>query len=144
MKKGIDYTGVSVTFFCHDGKGNYLLNKRSKKCRDEHGCWDPGGGGLKFGEKVEEVLKREIEEEYCTDILEHEFLGFRDVHREHDGKKTHWIALDYKVLVDPTKVENGEPHKFDEIGWFKMNELPESLHSQFPLALKKYRNKLLN
>lgn len=142
MTKGQDYPGVSVIFFCHDGKGNYLLSKRSKNCRDEYGKWDPGGGGLDFGEEVESVLKREIKEEYSTDVLDYEFLGYRDVHRELKGKKTHWIALDFKVLINRKKAKNGEPHKFDEIGWFKLNNLPEELHSQFPKALKKYKDKL--
>lgn len=142
MVKGIDYTGIAVVFFCHDGKGNYLLSKRSKNCRDEHGRWDPGGGGVDFGHKVEAVLKQEVKEEYCADILQHEFLGFRDVHRLYKGQKTHWIALDFKVLLDPKQVRNGEPHKFDEIRWFKLNKLPKPLHSQFPNALVKYKDKL--
>lgn len=49
MKKGEDYTGVSIVYLCHDGKGRYLLAKRSVNCRDEHGVWDCGGGGLEFG-----------------------------------------------------------------------------------------------
>lgn len=143
MQKGIDYTGVTVVFFCHDGKGHYVLNKRSTHCRDEHGCWDPGGGGVDLGEKVEDVLRREIREEYCADILEYEELGFLDVHRTHDGKPTHWIALVYKVLVDSKQVANGEPRKFDEIGWFRMDKLPTPLHSQFPVVLKKYKDRLV-
>ena len=142
MKKGIDYTGISIVFFCHDGKGSYLLNKRSENCRDEHGCWDPGGGGLEFGDDITETLKKEIEEEYSTEVLEQEFLGYRDVHREHDGIKTHWIALDFKVLVNRLKVKNGEPHKFEKLDWFSLDKLPSKLHSQFPIALKKYKDKL--
>lgn len=144
MKKGQDYTGVTIVYLCHDGQGNVLLNKRSANCRDEHGAWDPGGGGLEFGDKVEETLRKEIAEEYCTDVLDFEFLGYRDVHREHDGNKTHWIALDFKVLVDKDKVKNGEPHKFDEVSWFKWSELPEPMHSQFPAFLKFYADKLID
>ena len=118
------------------------MSKRSTNCRDEHGCWDPGGGGLEFGHDVIETLKKEIKEEYCTDVLDHEFLGYRDVHRKHDGKKTHWIALDFKVLVDKDKVKNGEPHKFDEIDWFKINKLPKPTHSQVPKALELYKDNL--
>ena len=142
MKKGVDYIGVCVVYFCHDGKGNFLMNKRSKNCRDEHGTWDQGGGGLEFGDSVEETLKKEVKEEYCTDILKSEFLGFRDVHREHNGKKTHWIALDFKLLVDRNKVKNGEPEKFDEIKWFTLDSLPSPLHSQTPKFLKLYAKKL--
>ena len=143
MQKGIDFTGVSVVFFCHDGKGNFLLSKRGRNARDEHGTWDPGGGALEFGEDVIGTLKKEIMEEYCADVLTHEFLGFRDVHREFDGKKTHWLALDFKVLVDSSKTRNGEPHKMDEIGWFRLDNLPEPPHSQFPKFLELYRDKLV-
>ena len=65
-----------------------------------------------------------------------------DVHREHNGTKTHWIALDHKVLVDRGKVKNGEPHKFDEIGWFKLDNLPSPLHSQIMNCINAYKEKL--
>lgn len=142
MKKGFDYTGVSISYFCHDGKGNFLMAKRSNNCRDEHGRWDQGGGGLEFDDTVLGTLQKEIQEEYCTDVLEYEFLGYRDVHREHEGQKTHWVALDFKVLVDRDKVKNGEPHKFDDLGWFTLDNLPEPLHSQFLNALALYKDKL--
>lgn len=142
MKKGEDYTGITIVYFCHDNQGNFLLSKRGENCRDEHGTWDPGGGGLEFNDTVENTLRKEIKEEYCTDIINYEFLGYRDVHREHMGKKTHWIALDFKVLVDKDKVNNGEPHKFTDVRWFRINNLPTPLHSQFPYFLKKYSDKL--
>jgi len=142
MKKGFDYTGVSVIYFCHDGRGNFLMNKRGSQCRDEHGCWDCGGGGLDFGERVEDGLRREIQEEYCTEVLEYEFLGFRDVHREHDGKKTHWIALDFKVRVDRDKAKNGVPDMHETIEWFRLHDLPRPLHSQMQFTLDKYKDKL--
>lgn len=142
MQKGIDYTGISITFFCHDGEGNYLFNKRSHNCRDEHGCWDSGGGALEFGGDVIETLKREIKEEYCTDVLDYEFLGFRDVHRVHEEVPTHWIALNFKVLVNRDQVRNGEPRKFDDLQWFSLDELPEPVHSQLPVALAEYKDRL--
>lgn len=142
MQKGVDFPGVSIVYFCHDGKGNFVMNHRTKNCRDEKGKWDIGGGGLEHGDTVEDTLRKEIKEEYCTDVLEFEFLGFRDVHRVNEGKKTHWVALDYKVLVDPNKVSNGEPHKFSEVKWFKQDLLPENLHSILPMFLDKYKDRL--
>jgi ADP-ribose pyrophosphatase YjhB (NUDIX family) len=142
MKKGEDYTGVTIVYLCHDGNGNVLLAKRSTNCRDEHGTWDCGGGGLEFLDTVENTLKKEITEEYSTDVLDYEFLGYRDVHRENNGKKTHWIALDFKVLVDEEKVKNGEPHKFDAVEWFRLDNLPDPLHSQLPNFLKLYKEKI--
>lgn len=66
------------------------MQMRGQSCRDERGGWDIGGGALEYGHTVEDTLKKEIQEEYATDVLSFEFLGYRDVHREHEGKKTHW------------------------------------------------------
>lgn len=142
LKKGTDHIGVCVVYFCHDGNGRFLMGKRSNNARDEHGRWDIGGGAVEFAESVEETLRKEIREEYSTDVLASEFLGFRDVHREHEGVQTHWVALDFKVRVDPDKVTNGEPHKFDEVRWFTTMPTDEEVHSQIPRFLTLYRNKL--
>lgn len=142
MQKGVDYIGSGVVFFCHDGEGNILLAQRSKNTKDEHGNWDIGGGGIEFGDTAIDTLKKEIKEEYSTDVLNHEFLGYRDVHREHNGIKTHWIVLDFKVLVNKEQAKIGEPHKFDNIGWFTLKTLPIPIHSQLPIFLEKYKNKL--
>ena len=68
MQKGFDYVGAGVVFFCHDGKGNVLLGKRGENCRDEHGKWDIGGGGIEFGDTAINTMRKEIAEEYSTDI----------------------------------------------------------------------------
>ncbi len=143
MKKGIDFPGITVAYFCHDGNGNYLFNKRGASCRDENGRWDGGSGGVDLGDSIEETLKKEIKEEYCTEVLEHEFLGYRDIFREHEGVKTHWLALIFRVRVEPSTVANGEPHKFDEIGWFKLDAMPQPLHSQIEKHIAQFKEKLV-
>lgn len=142
MNKGSDFTGVCIVYFCHDGKGNFVMAKRGKNARDERGRWDIGGGGLEFGDTVERTLMKEVKEEYCAKVISYEFLGFRDVHRRLNGKKTHWIALDFKVLIDPKTVKLGEPHKFDGLGFFKLDSLPKPSHSQLPKFLELYQDKL--
>ena len=142
MEAGVDYPGLSVVLFCHDGNGNFLLGKRSKNSRDEVGRWDPGGGKVDLHVGVIETLKKEIREEYSTNVLNYKFLGYRDVHRSSKGRKTHWVALDFKVLIKSSMIKNGEPHKLENIGWFTLDNLPAPLHSQFPKFLEKYRDKL--
>ena len=39
-------------------------------------------------------------------------------------------------------MQNGEPHKFDEIAWFTLDTMPTPVHSQFPEFLQKYRERL--
>ncbi len=142
MQKGIDYIAVAVTYFCHDGNGRYLMQKRSINCRDEHASWDFGGGGVDFGDTVGNTLRKELKEEYCVENISYEFLGYKDIFREQNGKKTHWIQFYFKVLVNPEEVKNGEPHKFDEIGWFTISDLPSPLHSQILKEVEEFKDKL--
>ncbi|MBI4086398.1 NUDIX hydrolase [Candidatus Kaiserbacteria bacterium] len=125
-------------YICHDGKGNILMHKRTERCRDEHGCWDCGGGGVKLGEKIEDALVREVKEEYLVEPLEYALLGHRELFREHAGQPTHWIAFDFKVLVDPERVGIGEPDKASDIGWFPFRNLPDPLHSAIPDTFADY------
>jgi len=129
--RGVDHIGISASFVVHDGHGNVLLQKRGAGARDENGNWDVGGGAIEFGESIDEAVRREIKEELCTEPIDIEFLTVYDAFREHNGTKTHWIAIMHAVRVDPTTVKIGEPDKIDEIGWFKSADLPSPLHSQF-------------
>ncbi len=141
MKKGIDYVGIAVVPFAHDGNGKYLLGLRTEKCRDEHNRWEPtGGGGLEFGETIEEGIAREVQEEINAVPFNLEYLGFRQVFREHEGKKTHWLVFDYKVQVDPQDVKIMEPTMCAELRWCAWTDIPEPMHSQFPIFLKKYKD----
>lgn len=130
VRRGVDHIGVSCVFFCHDGRGNFLLHKRSSACRDEQGTWDNGGGALEFGEDFEHAIRREVKEEYCAEALEVRFLAASNVLRQNGDIHTHWVALIFAVRVDPRQVAIGEPEKMDAIGWFTKDNLPSPLHSQ--------------
>ncbi len=143
MIKGIDYIGVAVVPFLHDGAGNYLLGLRSNQCRDEHGTWEPlGSGGLKFGEHITDAIVREVQEEAGTVPFNFEYLGLREVHRELDGQKTHWLAFDYRAQVRRAEVVIMEPDKCAALRWCKIADIPLPRHSQFPVFLEKYKNLL--
>ena len=140
MKIGFDFIGISTPFYCHDGKGNLLMHKRTKNCRDEHGRWDTGSGKLDFGVSLEENVIREVLEEYgCKGTIQ-EQMPAHDIFREQNGVKTHWLAVPFFVLIDPKEVKNGEPHKIEEIKWVRIDKLPDPLHMGFAYTLGKYRN----
>jgi 8-oxo-dGTP diphosphatase len=141
-QKGIDYIGVCVCYFCHDGQGNFVMHRRGTGARDEHGTWDIGGGGLKFSETIEQALHRELSEEYGTVPVSYELLGQREALREHNGKPTHWISLDFKVLVDPSTVSNNEPATIDALEWVTLETIPDPLHSQLLKFFTVYKGRL--
>lgn len=137
--KGISFVGVSTCFFCYDGKGKFFMAKRSNLSRDEKGTWEIGGGGLKWGLTAEENVRREVVEEYGAKILKVQFLGYRDVLRQlKDSPPTHWVALDFAILVDPKSMKINEPDMFDDAGWFTLDNLPSPLHSQQHAFFKQY------
>jgi 8-oxo-dGTP diphosphatase len=138
MKAGIDYIGITTPFYCNDGKGNFLLHKRSKNCRDEQGRWDPGGGQVEIGQSLEESVLREVEEEYGVKGQIQEQMPPQTILRTHEGKQTHWLAIPFFIKVNPKKVKNNDPDKIDEMGWFRLNKLPTPLHTGFQYALKKF------
>lgn len=124
---------VSCVFVCRDGDGRILLARRSPGARDEPGTWDCGAGAIEFGETFEEAVTREVTEEYATAPLSVTLLGVRNVLRE--DPPSHWIAVVFAVRLDPRAARIGEPHKFDDLGWFAPDALPSPLHSQVPATL---------
>jgi hypothetical protein len=48
---------------------------------------------------------------------------------------SHWVAVVFAVRVDPAAVAIGEPQKFDALGWFTRDNLPNPMHSQLAPTL---------
>lgn len=130
---------VSCVFICHDGHGRVLLARRGAGARDEPGTWDCGAGALEYGESFETAVAREVREEYSTAALEIETVGVRNVLREEPV--SHWVAVIFAVRVDPAGAAIGEPHKFDELGWFAPDALPHPLHSQLTESLRLFASR---
>ncbi len=128
---------------CHDGNGNYLISQRGPSCRDEQGMWEPaGGGGVEYGESLSDAVSREVKEECGATAQDIEYIGFREVIREIDGKKSHYVAFDFMARINPNEVSITEPDKCTELRWCSLVDIPKPQHSQFPYFLEKYKNKL--
>lgn len=137
------FVGVTTSFLCYDKSGEFVMAKRSKNARDEHGTWDQGGGSLDWGITAQENVRREVLEEYGATAQKIDFLGYFDLFRKlPDGTPTHWLLLSFTVLVDRGQIKNCEPHKFDDIGWFTTSTFPTPLHSQQLPFFERYKERL--
>jgi mutator protein MutT len=123
MKKGIDYIGVGVGAVIVDPQGKIFLAKRGKEARNESGKWEFPGGGVEFGEALEQALVREVKEEYGFDIEVQELLDV--VNHIIPDEKQHWVSPTFLCRVKNGTPRIMEPHKCDEIGWFELDEIPE-------------------
>lgn len=141
--KGVSFVGVTTGFICYSEDKDFVMAKRGQNARDEQGNWDFGAGGLKWGVGAEDNVRREVKEEYGANAHKIDFIGYMDLLRElPDGTKTHWLLVEFAVLVNKAEVTNNEPEILDEIGWFTLDALPSPLHSQIPRFLDRFRDNI--
>ncbi len=147
MQKGVDYIGVGVGAVIINPEGQFFLAKRGPKARNESGKWDFPGGGVDFGERVEEALIREIKEEFDFDI---EIIELLDVcNHILEDEKQHWVSPTFLCKVKGGEPKICEPEKCAEIGWFGLSEVEEkelTMPTQNDLGIikDKYSNGLPN
>lgn len=141
-KPGLDFIGVTVGFYCHDGQGHFVLHKRSANCRDEQFTWDVGGGRLEFGEDFEAGVVREVLEEYgCLGKVEEQLPAYCNF-RVLNGRPTHWVSIPFVVRVNRSEVKMNEPKKMEALDWFTLDNLPGPLHSGMKIELERYAHVL--
>jgi ADP-ribose pyrophosphatase YjhB (NUDIX family) len=99
-----------------------LINHTGLNESDEF--WSPPGGGLQFGETIEECLKREFLEETNTVVSVGKFLKIR----EFIEPPLHAIELYYEVIIESGNVEKGFDPEMGEqiikdIQWLNFEEV---------------------
>jgi 8-oxo-dGTP diphosphatase len=120
-KAGKDYIGVGGGILILNNKSQVLLMRRYKT-RNEAGWWSKPGGGVDFGEKAIDSMKREIKEEVGVDVSIWGYLPHTDhiIKKEHQ----HWIAINYLAKIKKGIPKIMEPDKCDKLEWFTLNKLP--------------------
>jgi 8-oxo-dGTP diphosphatase len=139
MKRGVDYIGVGVGAIIIDDAGRLFLAKRGPKAKNERGLWEFPGGSVEFGERLQDALIREMEEEYGIIIAIDSLFTVTDHLLPDEGQ--HWVSPSYLChIVSGTPIIR-EPEKCSEIGWFAVDDIPAelSLVSQHDLAIYRAR-----
>ena len=110
-----------------------LLMKRHNSHGE--GTWSPPGGHLEFGETLEQCAIRETREETSLLIEDVVFVGISNDFFIAEDKHYITIWMEAKKIKGDAKINS--PDELTEIGWFKLNELPDPLF----LPLEKLINK---
>ncbi len=140
-KKGVDYIGVGSGAMIFNSEGKVFVAKRGKKASNESGKWDFPGGGVEFGEKCADAVKREIAEEYNFAIEVLEFLEVVDHILEEEGQ--HWVSPSYVAKHVSGEPIIMEPEKCEAIEWVSLESIkPENLslasRSNFNKYIERY------
>lgn len=101
-------------------KGKYLLTKRKEFRSKFHDLWQLPGGGLEWGERVEECLKRELQEELGMKVKNIKYIPF--IYQE---TRKNWHGVFFNFLCEPVEKN---PHitlndEASEYGWFTLEEV---------------------
>lgn len=125
MKAGIDYIGVGVGALVFNAEGRVFLAQRGAKAKNERGCWEFPGGGVDFGERLEDAIRREFMEEYGMEIAVDRLLHVVDHLIPAEGQ--HWVSPTFVGRHAGGEPRIAEPEKCAAIGWFRLDELPAPL-----------------
>lgn len=125
VAEGRDYIGVGVGAMVFNADGQVFLAKRGSQARNESEHWEFPGGGVLFGERLTDAIRREFLEEYGMTIQIEELLSVFDHILTEEGQ--HWISITYIAShIEGTPVIR-EPEKCSAIGWFSPAVLPAPL-----------------
>jgi len=142
MQKGVDYIGVSAGAMIVNDNGEIFLAQRGPKAKNERGCWENPGGGVEFGETLDNAVKREIMEEYGAEIeIIKQFPA-----EDHliPAEKQHWVATTFIAKFKKgSEPKIMEPEKCSAIGWFKSGNLPSPLSIITKLDIQHHSGEIL-
>lgn len=115
---GHPFVGVGVVVWKGD---EFLLVERGKEPRK--GTWSIPGGGVEYGERLEDAAKREIAEETGLEI---ELTGLLDVldsvTRDEAGRvRGHMVLVDYAARWLSGEARPGSDAP--AVGWFRLADL---------------------
>ena len=127
--------GVGVGALILNENGEVLLTLRNSGANNRAGLWDLPGGTVEFGNKLEETIVREVEEEtglkvapyYCLSVYQ-DFVNGQ-----------HWVSFAYNVRIVGGELQNKEPHKFSDVRYWNINRLPNNISKISLKIINKYK-----
>ena len=112
--------------------GRVLLVKRRRP--PEAGQWNLPGGKVRYLERVEDAVRREVLEETGLSIRLVQMLQITQM-LGHDGQ--HWVSPVWLAEVGQGDARNCEPDKAEAVAWFPLDAPPAPLAQAADEAIAK-------
>ncbi|OHA21531.1 MAG: hypothetical protein A2849_03860 [Candidatus Taylorbacteria bacterium RIFCSPHIGHO2_01_FULL_51_15] len=123
-----------TTLVIRDGK--ILLGKRKGVHGD--GCWALPGGHLERKEPMELAAKRELFEE--TGLIAERVLFHVLVNHPNRLDSDHYVHVGFLAEGVAGEVQNKEPDKCSEWGWFLLSALPSPIYFSHGEIIQAFRD----
>ena len=121
-------------------RDNKILLMRRKNTGYEDGKYGLPAGHLENNETISEGLQREVKEEIRIDIKRNDLRLVHTMHRREND-----IRVDFFFEADHytgTPVNN-EPEKCDDLQWFPLAQLPDTIIPYIKLAIDNSLHKII-
>jgi len=122
--KNVKYPRVGIGIGILDSDGRILLLRRNKAA-GKNWEWQFPGGGVEFGETLEECAIREAKEETDLDIKNPEIFIALD---SEITEESHWVGIGLKTTQFSGTPKVTEPHNFTECRFFTFDDLPDNIY----------------
>ena len=122
---GRDYIGIGVGGIILGSDGRVLLAQRGPKARNQPGQWENPGGALKFGERFEDAIVREIREELSIEVVVEGLLRVVNHVLPEDGQ--HWVSPTLVCRYVSGTPTIREHEKCSGVEWFSLDHLPKPM-----------------
>jgi ADP-ribose pyrophosphatase YjhB (NUDIX family) len=110
---------IRVAALIRNSEGKVLLIKQRKKGKD---YWLLPGGGLEFGESLEDALKRELKEELNVEIINSKFLLISESIDPLGAR--HIVQIIFETEIQEQKIEIPKSEKsVIDVSYFSLEEL---------------------
>ena len=137
MSHRFTYIGSSYLFLIKDNK---ILLQRRFQTGFMDGFYGVPAGHLDGDETAREGCAREIKEEIGIDINPEDLEMVHIMHRKTERDERIDFFMTAKSYSG--EIQNIEPHKCDDLSWFKLSELPENIIDYVKIAIENYRDEV--
>lgn len=134
MTDRFTYIGSAYLFLIKDDE---ILLQRRFQTGFEDGNYGVPAGHLDGSETAREGCAREIKEEIGIDIKPDDLTVVHVMHRK--AEKDERIDFFMTTQAYEGEITNTEPHKCDDLSWFKLDALPENMVEYVRYAIERYR-----
>lgn len=135
MSDRFTYIGASYLFLVRDGQ---ILLQRRFQTGFMDGFYGVPAGHLDGNETARAGCAREIKEEIGVHLKPEDLEVVHVMHRKAESDE----RIDFFMTTSAYsgEIKNCEPHKCDDLRWFKLNELPVNVVDYVKVAIENYKS----